>query len=189
MTDKRRSDEIISSAAPRRAATPKPSDRRTEGMWKRRCRRLEVVGRDGRTGRVGLWVSATRPPRPFRASRARLLSPRSRYPPVPSGSSQPLSRRNRRAAEGRHGGEGWRMVVKILLRIVCRPDPPLDVTTGKNRKPPGNRRKNSSGSDLFCPFFVAVPLPRRSPPSRSSARTIWVSDLIGPAMMSRLASS
>lgn len=56
------------------------------------------------------------------------------------------------------------MVVKILLRIVCRPDPPLDVTTGKNRKPPGNRRKNSSGSDLFLSASV---LPLSLPPSLS----------------------
>lgn len=56
--------------------------------------------------------------------------------------------------------ESTGVVVKILLRIVCRPDPPLDVTTGKNRKPPGNRRKNSSGSDLFSPpLFCLSPSP------------------------------
>lgn len=56
--------------------------------------------------------------------------------------------------------ESTGVVVKILLRIVCRPDPPLDVTTGKNRKPPGNRRKNSSGSDLFSPplFYPSLRL-------------------------------
>lgn len=80
--------------------------------------------------------------------------------------------------------ESTGVVVKILLRIVCRPDPLLDVTTGKNRKPPGNRRKNSSGSDLFSPPLFL----------RSSLRLRALAHHLGqwsyqPTMISRLASS
>lgn len=82
-----------------------------------------------------VWSTATFPTPPFPAHLYRLLAT-----PV--------------------AAESTGVVVKILLRIVCRPDPPLDVTTGKNRKPPGNRRKNSSGSDLFSPpLFCPLPLP------------------------------
>lgn len=94
-------------------------------------------------------------PRPFRASGARLLSPLLPSPAHPY-----------RLLATPVAAESTGVVVKILLRIVCRPDPPLDVTTGKNRKPPGNRRKNSSGSDLFSPpLFCSAPFPPSLPPS------------------------
>lgn len=99
-------------------------------------------------------------PRPFRASGARLLSPLLPPPAHPY-----------RLLATPVAAESTGVVVKILLRIVCRPDPPLDVTTGKNRKPPGNRRKNSSGSDLFSPplfcLFPSLPLSRSLFPSLS----------------------
>jgi len=77
------------------------------------------------------------------------------------------------------------VAVKILLRIVCRPDPPpLDVTTGKNRKPPGNRRKNSSGSDLLLPVRpLLVPRSPTASPRHLGQRSYQ------RAMISRLASS
>lgn len=51
-------------------------------------------------------------------------------------------------------------------------DPPPDVTTGKNRKSPGNRRKNSSGSDLH-------PLRLHPRDTRAlSSCLIWVSEPI-----------
>lgn len=64
--------------------------------------------------------------------------------------------------------ESTGVAVKILLRIVCRPDPPLDVTTGKNRKPPGNWRKNSSGSNLFSPPVFCIPSPSPRAPFGSA---------------------
>lgn len=95
---------------------------------------------------IGLWVSASRP-RPFRASGS---------PSVPL---PPLVPAAARVATGVSGWGGW-LAVKILLRIVCRLRPTApDVTTGKNRKSPGNRRKNSSGSD---------PLPPPPPPMHGS---------------------
>lgn len=91
---------------------------------------------------IGLWVSASRP-RPFRASGSPSV-------PLPAAA---------RVATGVSGWGGW-LAVKILLRIVCRLRPTApDVTTGKNRKSPGNRRKNSSGSD---------PLPPPPPPMHGS---------------------
>lgn len=116
-------------------------------------------------------------PRPFRASGARLLSPLLPSPAHPY-----------RLLATPVAAESTGVVVKILLRIVCRPDPPLDVTTGKNRKPPGNRRKNSSGSDLFSPpLFCPLSLP-------PSLRLRALAHHLGqrsyqPTMISRLASS
>jgi len=83
--------------------------------------------------------------------------------PTPPFACPPLSA-SRNPCRGRIDG----VVVKILLRIVCRPDPPLDVTTGKNRKPPGNWRKNSSGSDLFSPPLFCL-FPSLSPSLSSSS--------------------
>lgn len=115
-------------------------------------------------------------PRPFRASGARLLSPLLPSPAHPY-----------RLLATPVAAESTGVVVKILLRIVCRPDPPLDVTTGKNRKPPGNRRKNSSGSDLFSPPLFC-PFPSLPPSPRPRAHHLGQRSY-QPTMISRLASS
>lgn len=117
---------------------------------------------------VGLWVSASRP-RPFRASGSPSLSPS----PRPRGG--PCRNRGERVV-GRLAG--W-LAVKILLRIVCRLRPTApDVTTGKNRKSPGNRRKNSSGSDPLPPTPIHGSLPSSLSLSFSSSSVSFSRSLI-----------
>lgn len=51
-------------------------------------------------------------------------------------------------------GEWVRAGCKNFTANCLRPTTAPDVTTGKNRKSPGNRRKNSSGSDLLYPTYA-----------------------------------
>lgn len=65
-------------------------------------------------------------------------------------------------------GEWVRAGCKNFTANCLRPTTAPDVTTGKNRKSPGNRRKNSSGSDLLYPTYAHGPLSlSQSSPSRA----------------------